>query len=63
VPDELKAERDKLASRLPELRTSLGSALGAAAAGDLESAVNRATNKTTFDDIQEAVNQVLAATS
>ncbi|MEO8289532.1 MAG: hypothetical protein ABI649_00875 [Gaiellaceae bacterium] len=62
VPDELMTARDKLASRLPELRTSLGSALGAAASADLESAINRATNKTTFDDIQDAVDQVLAAT-
>jgi hypothetical protein len=62
VPAELEPARDRLASRLPELRTSLGSALGAAASGDIEAAVNRATNKTTFDDIKDAIDQALAAT-
>jgi hypothetical protein len=62
VPDELKPLRDKLAARLPALRTSLGSALGAAAGGDVEAAVNRATNNTTLLDIQDAIDQALAAT-
>ena len=59
--DELKAARDKLVDRLAELRTSLGSALGAASSGEAESAVARATNMVTFDHVQDAINQALDA--
>ena len=61
VPDELKAARDKLVDRLAELRTSLGSALGAASSGEAESAVARATNMVFIDHVEDAINQALDA--
>jgi soluble cytochrome b562 len=63
APEELEAERDKLANRLLSLRTQLSRAKGLADGGDLEAAQAAIGSFLSIGEIRETIENIQAAPS